>query len=392
MVGKEVTVPGFRKGKAPENLIEKNYSKQIDQEWHKSVSDMAFRESLQVTKLPVLNNDPKVSYNIKNLSLEGGKVILFFETEPTVPVINPQEIQLKAVERPAVNDEKVGETIRQLRFFFAQWNEVTDRPIQEEDIVILDVDLIDIDPPKSLFSAVRFEVSDRSMAKWMKDLVLGKQKGDVLEGVSVPDEDASKEDKETLKPKKVRVTIHSVNVAALPPLDDNFARLVGAASVEEMTKTVEGILNTKANAHVQEKMREQVSEALLTKYPFDLPWSLIDRETRFRATELLKDKEFQTNWNNMTEEARKRTIGSIAEQSEKAVRMFYLCRKITADASIKISPSDLPKAPDSPLELLLGERREMDPQENSEMHQAEAYSRMLLEKAEDYIISHATVA
>ena len=392
LVAKEVSLPGFRKGKAPDNLVEKNYSKQIDQEWQKSLADLAFRESLKVIQLPVLNNDPKVSYNMKNISNEGAKVILFFETEPSIPVIDPKDIQLKDVPRPAVNEEKIEETIRQLRFFFATWKEVTDRPIQHSDIVVLDVDVTENDPPSSLFSGVRFEVSDKSMAKWMIDLVLGKNKGDVVDGVSTPDVDASEEDKEKLKPKKVRVTIHNVSEATLPPFDENFARLVGANSVDEVKKNVERILNEKADGHVKEKMREQVSDILLTKYPFDLPWSLVDRETRFRMTELLKDSEFQQNWNNMTNEARKRTVGSVAEQSEKAVRMFYVCRKLTADAQIKITPKDLPKVSETPLDLLLGNRREMDPQENSEVHQAEAYSRMLLEKAEDYIISNASIA
>jgi hypothetical protein len=94
----------------------------------------------------------------------------------------------------------------------------------------------------------------------------------------------------------------------------------------------------------------------------------------------------------MTPEAKKRSVASVAEQSEKAVRMFYLCRKILADAKITISPKDLPKAPETPLGMLLGERRDFHPQENTEVHQAEAFSRLLLEKAEDFIIAHATVA
>ena len=67
-----------------------------------------------------------------------------------------------------------------------------DRPIQENDFVILDVDVIDEDLRANLFNDVRFEVTDRSMAKWMKDLILGPKQGEVLEGTSVPDEDASK--------------------------------------------------------------------------------------------------------------------------------------------------------------------------------------------------------
>lgn len=392
LVSKEVTLPGFRKGKAPDALVEKSYAKQIDGEWQKCIADLVFRDSIKLSKIPLLNNEPNISYNMKSHSMdEGSTLILFFETEPSIPQVEPKDITLKAVERPAVNEDKVSETIRQLLLFFAEWKKV-DRPIQENDFVILDVDVIEEEPARKLFADVRFEVTDRSMAKWMKDLILNHTRGEVLEGISVPDEDASKKDQEELKPKKVRVVIKEVEEATLPELNDPFARRLGAPSVEEMHKNVEQLLNQKADAHVQEKLREEASEVILDKYRFEVPMSLIDREVRFRMQQLLQDQEYLQHWNSMTPEAKKRTVGSVAEQSEKAVRMFYLCRKILADANITISPKDLPKAPDSPLSMLLGERRDFHPQDNTEVHQAEAFSRLLLEKAEDFVIAHATLS
>ncbi len=392
LVGKEVTIAGFRKGKAPENLIETNYPKQVESELEKVVSDLSFRESIKACKIPVLNNELKIGYNMKSHSLqEGAKLILFFETEPTIPTIDPQTITLKKVERPEVNDEKVEETIRQVQLFFAEWKRVDGRPIQEHDFVLLDVDVIEEEPARPLFSGVRFEVTDRSMAKWMKDLILGHKRGEVLEGTSVPDADAKDKDKD-LTPKKVRVRIIDVETAKLPELTDEFAKKMGVPSVQEMRTNIEKLLNDKADGHVKEKMREEVSEALLNDFKFDVPGSLIDREVRFRMQQLLQDSEYAQHWNSMTNEAKKRTVGSIAEQSEKAVRMFYLCRKILADAKINISPNDVPKIVDTPLNMLLGERRDVHPQGNTEVHQAEAFSRLLLEKAEDYIIAHAKQA
>ncbi len=392
IIGKEVTLPGFRKGKAPEALVEKSYSKQIDGEWQKAIADIAFQHSIKLVNIPLLNNEPKIGYNMKSHSMEeGSSLILFFETEPSIPVINPKDITLKAVDRPAVNEDKVGETMRQLQLFFAEWKKM-DRPIQENDFVILDVDVIEEDPPRKLFADVRFEVTNRSMAKWMKDLILGRKQGEVLEGVSIPDEDASKKDQESLKPKKVRVLIKQIEEATMPDFTDDFARKLGAPSVDIMRTNVEQLLNQKADGHVQEKLREEVSDVLLEKYRFDVPMSLIDREVRFRMQQLLQDQEYLQHWNSMTPEAKKRSVASVAEQSEKAVRMFYLCRKILADAKINISPKDLPKAPETPLGMLLGDRRDFHPQGDTEVHQAEAFSRLLLEKAEDFIIAHATVA
>lgn len=388
-VGKEVTIAGFRKGKAPENLIEKNYPKQIESEMDRLISDICFRECMKISKIPILNNELKIGYNMKSHSPDGAKLILFFETEPTIPTIDPKTITLKSVERPEVNADKVEETIRQVQLFFAEWKRVDGRPIQENDFVLLDVDVIEEEPARSLFSGVRFEVTSRAMAKWMKDLVIGHTRGEVLEGTSVPDEDAKEKDKADLTPKKVRVTIRDVETATLPELDDAFAKKVGAPSVAEMRTNIEKLLSEKADAHVKDKLREEVSEKLLSDFKFDVPASLIDREVRFRMQQLLQDPEYSQHWNNMTNEAKKRSVGSIAEQSEKAVRMFYLCRKILADAKITLSPNDIPKVNDTPLNMLIGDRRDINPQGNTEVHQAEAFSRLLLEKAEDYIIANA---
>lgn len=391
-VAKEVSLPGFRKGKAPTNLVEKNHPKQIEKAWQEAVAESAFKEAHQLAQTPLLNNEPKISYSFKSLSHEAAKLSVFFETEPSVPTIDPKHISLKAVERPLVNEKKVEETIRQLLFFFAQWTDITDRPVQEGDFVILDVDLIEETPPKNLFSKVRFEVSDTSMAKWMKDLVLGQETGAVLEGVSVPDADASKSDQETLGPKKVRVTLHKIETAFLPQLDDQFAKNLGAASVEVMRSNITNLLNKQADDHVQEKLREQMSEHLVSHVKFDIPKSLIEREMRYRMHQLLQDQEYLSFWNRMTQEARKRTVSSVAEQSEKAVRMFYICRKVLKDAQIQVSAKDIPRPPKDPLNLLLNPSRSFDPQEKNEMHQAEAFSRLLLEKAEDYLIQNATLA
>ncbi len=390
-VGKEVVLPGFRKGKAPQELVVRKYSKEIDKEWQEAIANLAFRSSEKLVKAPVLNGELKISFNMKSHSLSGAHLSLFFETEPTPPEINPKNIKLRAVKRPLVNEDKVNETLRQVLFFFASWKRVEDRPVQEGDFVMLDVDVIEEEPSKRLFSNVRFEVTDKSMAKWMKDLILGQMTGAILEGMSVPDQDASAEDQKELTAKKTRVTINAIDEANLPILDDDFAKRLGAPSLEEMKNSIEKLLNKQADNHVQENLREQMSEILLKDFPFDIPPSLIDRETRFRMQQLLQDEEYLKNWNQMTNEARKRTVSSVAEQSEKAVRMFYICRKILKDAGINVSPADLPQAPTTALEILLGDQRHLNFQGQNEMHQAEAFSRLLLERAEDYLIAGATI-
>jgi trigger factor len=310
-VSKEVVIDGFRKGKAPSNLIVKHYAQAVEKQAQEELADLAFRESNLLAQIPLLNQEPKISFNMKNFALTGARVLLSFETEPQLPTINPKDIELKKVERPLVNEDKVHETVRQVQLFFAEWKTLEDCLIEEGHFVRLHVDTLEEETPKRIFTDTRFEVTDKSMAKWNKDLILGKKMGDIVEGTSIPDEDASESEKAELKPKPVRVTIVAVEEANIPTLDDNFAHKVGAASVEEMKISMENLLNKQANEHVQEKYREQLSGLLLTKFPFEIPVSLIDKETKFRMNQLLQDSDFVTYWGNMTAEARKRTVNAV---------------------------------------------------------------------------------
>ncbi|MES2121962.1 MAG: trigger factor [Chlamydiota bacterium] len=391
-LAKEVTLPGFRKGKAPEELIAKNFAKEIDKESQNAIANIAFSECQKLGNVPMLHREAQVTFKMKSHSPTGALLTLDFETEPKPPHIDPKLLQLKLVKRPEVNQDKIDETVRQIQLFFAEWKHVTDRPIQEGDFVLLDVDVIEETPHTPLFSHTRFEVTDKSMAKWMKDLVLGKNLGDSLEGVSVPDESASAEDKETLKPKKVRIRINSVDTATLPALDDEFAKKVGVQTVAELNTNVEKLLKSQADAHVKEAQREQASEFLLTQYTFDLPKSLIEKETHFRIRQLMNDPDFNQYWGSLREEDRRKTVMTIHEQSEKAVRMFYLCRQIISDAKITVSASDIPPPSSNVLEMLLNPQKLFHHKRNPEVEHAEAFSRIVLEKAEDFIITNATSA
>ena len=106
-VAKEVSLPGFRKGKAPDELVVKNYSNDIDKEWQQEIADLRFHESENLAKIPMLHRDAKVTYKMKSHSHDGALLTLCFETEPTIPSVDPKLMQLKPVKHPEVNEEKV---------------------------------------------------------------------------------------------------------------------------------------------------------------------------------------------------------------------------------------------------------------------------------------------
>src|ERR1700679_3370372 len=78
-ISKEVVLPGFRKGKAPEELIIKNFPKEVDKEWQQEIANFCFQECGKMAKIPVLHRDAKITYKMKSHSPSGALLILSFE-------------------------------------------------------------------------------------------------------------------------------------------------------------------------------------------------------------------------------------------------------------------------------------------------------------------------
>lgn len=391
VVTKQVVLPGFRKGRAPEALVAKNYPQEVNTQWQEEIVLHALRECQKISQITPLQKDSKVHFHVKSHSKEeGASLTVGFEVEPTIPSINPATCTLKEVKRPEVNESKVKETLRQILFFFAHWQPIEGRAAQEDDLVVLDVDIIETEPAQPLFSQTRFEVSDKSMAQWMKPLVIGLNPGESIEGVSFPDDTLPEEEKKAFQPKKVRISLKKIEQATLPTLDDAFAKNLGVETVDEVHTQIEKILNAKADAHVKEALRSQVNEFLLSEYKFDIPMSLIEKETRFRFQQLQRDPEFKQHWDSLSEELRRNLVDNLYAQSEKAVRIFFLSRKVLHDAQLSVSGQDVPVPATSILEMLLQPDFAREPA--GDLQQAEAYSRLILEKAEDFIIAHANKA
>ncbi|MGE0197168.1 MAG: trigger factor [Simkaniaceae bacterium] len=392
-IAKEVSLPGFRKGRAPDHLIAKKFPKPLEERWQKAIADSAFRECQKVAQIPLLSNDSRISFNIEKQSLEEGAEMTYsFETEPVVPNIDLNTIELEEVKREEIDAKTLEKTLHDIQMYFAEWEKVSERATKVGDFAVVDVDIIEETPPKKALVNARFEVSKDKMAKWMYDLVVGMKIGEAKEGVSEADKEATEEEKAATPPKKIRLTLKGIETPKIPEVDDVLAQKVGAKNAKEMKDNLEKLLNKQADERQQRAYREQVSTYLLDHYPFDLPKSLLAKETQYRIKQLVSDPSFQRKMMGMGEQERKKTIQDIEKQGERAVRLFYISRKIIQEQKIQVSPSEVHQGVKTPLEALFSDHSDhYTAQEQSQEQKAIAMSRLILSKAEDFIISKAKI-
>jgi len=380
-IAKDVDIPGFRKGKAPADILEKKYPEHIDERWQKVIADDAFLAAQKAKHTPVLNNNTQIIFNMKSHSLNDGAEMSFsFETDPVIPTIEAEKFKLKEVKRKKVGKKELDEYLKQVQLMYAEWNEAEDRPIKEKDYIILDIESLEgEDKGQNIFSDTRFEVSKEAMAKWMKAAVLGKKKGDVIETVSKVDKEVSKD--EQMPDKKVKITVKKIEEPKLLPLDDTFAKGLNFPSIKELTEYAEKMLNDKADQAKDTEERQQVNAFLLT-YDANLPKSLVESELNHRKKQQLENPAFKAKFENASKEEKESIEKEMLHSSKEAVLLFYLSRKVCEDAKIPIKYEEV----EQESRMIMYKAGIYDQKEISKEVQALSLSRLLLRKAQDYVL------
>jgi trigger factor len=387
-VNKAKAIPGFRKGKAPDATVLLNFPQEVERVFKEKVAQIATNECLKTAPRP-LTRDTRILYDVQSVSTtEPSSLTLRYEVEPTLPELDLADFKFENIQKPEVNDEKINETIRQTQYFFATWENV-DRPVEKNDCVTLDVDVLSDGKRQSLFKDTRFEVTTKNMAEWMLNAVLGMTVGQEKQVTSIADADATDEEKALFQPKECIIKVASVQKAELPFLDEKFAQNVGASSVDDLREKIKNILTKQSNDHVLVKEREQITSFILEKYPFELPQSQVEQEIRFRLKQLFDDPHFAPYWQSLNEEERRNAIAGLEAQSKKAIRMFYLSQKVIRDKNIKITKEEMNKAPIEPLEVLINPMSGSHNPHGVDLNHAESFSKLVLEKAQDALVHEA---
>lgn len=385
-IAKEVDLPGFRKGKAPEDMLLKKFPEHIEEKWQKQIADDAFVAAQKLKHIPVLNNSTPITFNMIKHSLDDGAEMTFsFESEPSPPSIDFSKFHLKEVERKEVGQKELDEYLRQVQLMYAQFKPIEDRALKENDFVILDLETLE-EPKSKIFSDTRFEITKEKMADWMRNLIVGQKSGAIIEGVSKPDEDAKEEEKKDFAEKKVRVTIKKIEEPVVMELNDDFARGLNFGSFEELKNYAEKMLNDKADQGKELEERKQVNDFLINNFPFDLPVSLVNAEVNHRKKQYLDNPAHKANLDKMTPEERKAFDEKILKESKEAVSIFFLSRKVCQEANLPIEYEEIEQESRALMAQSGIHPKSGEEQKIPDEVKALSLSRVLLRKAQDHIL------
>lgn len=336
-VSKEVSLPGFRKGKAPEAFILKNYGSHIQKEWQSIVIETGFQEALNLIEARPLKMESVKCTAIQEISRENGShYTIEFEASPNVPSINLDEISLNPINRSTISQEDIDQSIENLRLYHAQWTMVTDRPVQDNDYVDLDIDRID-DPAGNICRNTRFSVANGRMANWMRNLILGLNPNESAEGMSEKEVDGTA----NFQPTLCKIIVKAIHEAALPETDDNFAKKLGVPTFEELKVKVVQDLNRRADEEAKEQLFQQIDDSLLEKYQFEIPVSLVQSDKEKRIAEKINWLKHQKAPTHVINQQVEEMEQSVPNEIERTYRLLFLIFKFAREHNITVSEDEI---------------------------------------------------
>jgi trigger factor len=268
-IAREAVVPGFRKGKAPRNLVERFVRPEVvedDAETHLTeeiwnelrtgqLKDMQFFDTPQVK---VTQHSPLV--------LE-----ITLTHEPSVQIGDYKDIRI-APELVTVTDDDVNRMIEGLRQEQSQWQPAQNRPVRQGDMVTIQAHGILGDQPIVVPEGYSLTVDEKS--NWLTPgfamrLVDAEVDKEAVFPINVPTDSS---DKLTAGATGTAyVTVKEIKEKVTPALDDALAKTAGAESVADLTDKVRSSLLKQREEAARDRLEDKITDEIAKVSTIDFP-------------------------------------------------------------------------------------------------------------------------
>ena len=343
---KRISLPGFRKGKVPRQVIEKMYGPEVfyDEAANHMISE-AYGKAYDECELEIASQ-PKVEI----VQLEKGKPFIFTAEVAVKPEVALGEYKGLKVDKVSaeVTDEEVDAEIEKERERNARTVDVTDRAVQDKDQITLDFEgFVD----GTAFEGGKGEdypltIGSGAFIPGFEDQLIGAEIGKETEvKVTFPEEYQAKElaGKEAV----FKCAVKTIKVKELPELDDEFASDVSeeGETMEEYKAEVRGKLKERKEREAKEKKENQVVEQAVANAEIDLPEPMVDLQARQMADDFARrimqqgmtlEQYFQ--FTGLSEE---KMMEELKPQAEKRIRTRLVLEAIVAAENIEVSDERL---------------------------------------------------
>ena len=274
-VRREANLKGFRKGKAPMDMIRRIYGDQVKLDAAEEIIKSTYTDVVRENTLKVASY-PQVT----DLKYEDDGRLTYTATVEVFPEIEKvtfDDLKLVA-DDVEVKDEEVDDVVEMLRKRHSDVREV-EREAKEEDTIALDIEVLS-DPGKVLdtdrFENTEVDLSNKMTVKEFKEAIPGMKAGDSKE-IEVAYADDYPDQVFAGSTLKYKATVKAVKERILPPVNDAFAKTVGQGETAlELRMKIREQITQQKNDERNRGFKNQVIQQVCEKNEVPIPKAMVN--------------------------------------------------------------------------------------------------------------------
>ena len=342
----KISLPGFRKGRVPRQMIEKMYGPEVfyDEAANRMISE-AYAKAYDECELELVSQ-PKIEIT----QLEKGKEFIFTAEVAVKPEVKLGEYKGLKVDKVStrVTQKEVDEEIDKERERNARTIDVTDRAVQDKDQITLDfegfVDGVAFEGGKA--SDYPLTIGSGAFIPGFEDQLIGAIIDEEKEiNVTFPEEYQAKE--LAGKAAVFKCTVHSIKAKELPELDDEFVSDVSEKSetVDAYKAEVKAKIKERKENEGKQKREDQSVEQAVANAEMDIPEAMISFQSRQMvddfARRIMQQGMTMEQYFQFTGLSEEKMMEEFKPEAEKRIRTRLTLEAIVAAENIEVSEERL---------------------------------------------------
>lgn len=319
---KRARLKGFRPGKAPDQLVERTYGTEIEQEVLKDLIHEGYEAAVRQASL-----EPVAPPSVEHIRWTPERELEFVAEVDVEPEIELGRTTGFRVERKVrrVTDEDVDRVIDRLREDRADWRRV-ERPAGVDDRVVFESVPLDVHGEPIETERVenhRVEIGRGTVLPDFEEGLTGRSAGESTEIEVVFPEDHPNEMLRG-RTRRFRVIVGEIRERVLPELDAEFARTVaGLDSVDALRERIRSNLEQELEEQSRREENEALIDQIIEANRFEIPDGLVDRY----LASMMADRQGPLE-GRVPEERLGQVREILRPGAERAVRRYYILQRV----------------------------------------------------------------
>ncbi|MEW6408996.1 MAG: trigger factor [Nitrospirota bacterium] len=277
-LNKKAKIPGFRPGRIPRVLLERQYKDDVEHEVIEKLLPQYYFDAVKDSGIIPVQN-PRIEGDIR---IEKGQPITFtatVEIKPSIEVSNYDGIEIEGKE-VTISDDDVEKAMANLRESHAYLEKIAeDHMIENGDFVLIELEGSLEGKPVEVLKARDYllEIGSNTFIPGIEEKLISHSAGETIDvKTTFPENHPHAE----LKGKEVdlNIKLKEIKKKVLPPLDNEFAKDLGSETLDSLKEQLKNELTERIKKQIERGYKEKIIQRLIDSHPFEVPPSMVDSE------------------------------------------------------------------------------------------------------------------